>query len=349
MTRFRQHAGPPPSPDSPPSPSPAPSPAPSSDAAPAPAPRTTPRAGHLGRILDLASEQHGVVSRRGLIDQGVPAHVVDHLAKTRVLDPVHRGVYRVGRNLTARGREMAAILACGPAAVISHRSAAAMWQLLPTRRAPVRPEVVLRSGNRRRPGVRVRRLSNLSDDEVTVLDGIPVRTLLDLADDARPRTLERAVTEAMARRLVDPNALQEIMARHAGERGASRFRAALNDDTPALIRSEAEQRFLDLVRKARLALPETNVVVAGHEVDFYWRARGLAVEMDGFAFHSTRRAFERDRRRDLALAAAGVRVVRLTWRRLHSEPEAILVLLALALADTGDREPPFSTSRTTHG
>jgi very-short-patch-repair endonuclease len=102
-----------------------------------------------------------------------------------------------------------------------------------------------------------------------------------------------------------------------------------------LTRSEAEERFLTLIRKAQLPLPETNVSVTGYEVDFYWRPNGFVVEIDGFAFHSSAEMFESDRRRDAVLAASGVRVMRATWRQLTREPEALLVRLTQALAKAG--------------
>jgi very-short-patch-repair endonuclease len=113
----------------------------------------------------------------------------------------------------------------------------------------------------------------------------------------------------------------------------SELRALLTRERgPALTRSEAEERLLALVRQAGLPAPECNVRIAGHEVDFLWRASRLIVEVDGYAFHGSRDAFERDRRRDAELQAVGLTVVRLTWRRLVHEPEAVVALLARRIA-----------------
>jgi very-short-patch-repair endonuclease len=174
-------------------------------------------------------------------------------------------------------------------------------------------------------------------DERTVLDGIPLttpaRTLLDLAGDAHGRMLEGVLAAALRRGLVGEGALSKLLERHPTLRGTSRLRALMSSgQAPALTPSEAEERFLAAIRRAQLPAPETNVMVCGYEVDFYWRSAKLVAEIDGFEFHSSRKMFEADRRREGILAAAGVRVIRITWRQLEKEPEAVLVRLALALS-----------------
>jgi very-short-patch-repair endonuclease len=160
----------------------------------------------------------------------------------------------------------------------------------------------------------------------------PARTLLDLSGLLPARELERAVEEAERTRLVRPAQLAALLARSPGRHGTAALRALLERTTPSTFtRSEAEERLLALVRAARLPDPELNVRIAGHEVDFLWREAGLAVEVDGFAFHSTRAAFERDRIRDGELLGAGLAVLRVTWGQIVSEPEALLVRLAQAL------------------
>lgn len=163
----------------------------------------------------------------------------------------------------------------------------------------------------------------------------PARTLLDLAEVVSSRELERAVAEAQVRGLVRISQLHAAIARAPGRHGAAPLRALLDADTgPALTRSEAEQRLLTLVRAARLRSPETNVRFGRYEVDFLWRAERLVLEVDGYAFHSSRAAFERDRLRDAELQLAGLRVVRVTWRQIVDEPEALVARLAQALAST---------------
>jgi very-short-patch-repair endonuclease len=230
---------------------------------------------------------------------------------------------------------MAAVLACGPSAVVSHRSAATLWAVLGDSVRLPAVDVIVRGCDRRRSGVRIRRIATVEEDEVTRLDGIPVtapaRTLYDLAAVVRPRTLERAVAEACSRRLTDADQIAELVVRHPKGPGLRALRTLLARGSPVLTRSDAEERFLTLLRKARLDPPEVNVDVAGFEVDFLWRREGLVTEIDGFAFHSSPHAFERDRRRDAVLAAEGFNVVRVTWRQLVKEPEAVVVRLARAL------------------
>jgi very-short-patch-repair endonuclease len=159
----------------------------------------------------------------------------------------------------------------------------------------------------------------------------PARTLLDLATVLSPRTLERAFDEAMRMRIVNERLLRELLDRSPGRHGAKALTALLvRTEGPAFTRSEAEERLLALIRAARLPPPELNVRVRRHEVDFLWRDAGLVVEVDGFAYHSTRAAFERDRLRDAELEAMGLRVIRVTWRQIAEEPHALVARLAQA-------------------
>jgi very-short-patch-repair endonuclease len=233
---------------------------------------------------------------------------------------------------------MAAVLACGDGAALSHRNAAQFWTMLPhpARTGPV--DVTVRSGDPRgKPGIRLHRNSGLSRAEIRIRHGIPVtsppRTLLDLAATS-PNDLEQAFAEDRAKRLVSDNDLTALVANHRRHRGIKLLRAIL-EDGPRLTRSEAERRFLALVRRARLPPPEVNVRIGPYEVDFLWRRHRLLVEVDGYAFHSSRAAFERDRRRDAELMADGFKVLRITWRRIVDEPEALVACLAQALARVG--------------
>jgi very-short-patch-repair endonuclease len=178
---------------------------------------------------------------------------------------------------------------------------------------------------------------------VTKLDGIPIttpaRTILDLAATASPRELERALADSLSRRLTTRSELEKLLARARGRRGTAALRAWFTGQGPGLTRSEAEERLLALLRKARLAEPELNVRVNGFEVDFYWRAQRLVAEVDGFAFHADAHAFENDRGRDLVLASVGLRVVRITWKALVKEPEVVLARLAAALAVNAAPDP----------
>lgn len=232
---------------------------------------------------------------------------------------------------------MAAVLACGDAAVVSHRSAALLWGLLPRSSANGPIEVSLLSGYRNpAPSILVHRRRSLAPSETTVKDRIPVtvpvRTLLDLASATGGREVEQAVAQADRMGLVRRGRLEEAVNGWAHCAGVPLLRALLQRSAgPALTRSEAEDRFLRLVRKARLAEPDTNVRIAKAEVDFLWRDARLVVEVDGFAYHSSPDAFERDRRRDAILTAAGYRVLRTTWRQIVDEPEAVIARVAQAL------------------
>lgn len=288
-------------------------------------------------IADLAAAQHGVVARWQLLANGVTTPTVRSRVRSGRLRPVHRGVYQVGPVPGRYAREMAAVLACGPGVVVSHRSAGSLWAILPPPDATTPVELSINSRRPfRRPGVVVHRTLSLDGDDLTHVEGVPitspVRTLLDLAAVLRFRELEQALARAERAELVNRADLSKAIERNRHRPGVTALRALLaGEAVPAMARSEAEERFLQLLRKAQLPSPETNVRVHGFEVDFLWRAQGVAVEVDGFAYHGSQASFEGDRRRDAHLAAQGIHVVRVTWRQLTTEPEAVLVRLAQTL------------------
>jgi very-short-patch-repair endonuclease/predicted transcriptional regulator of viral defense system len=287
-------------------------------------------------LATIAARQHGVLTGAQLAAAGVGQRGVSRRVADGRLHRLHRGVFLLGP-LTGRWtREMAAVLACGATAVLSHRSAAVLWGFY--RAWHGLPEVTVpEGGSRGRPGLRVYRTSRLDPRETRRREGVPVtspaRTLLDLATVVTERDLARAVEEAQVLRLVTPRELAHIAGR--GRPGSAALRAVLNlQHEPSLTRSEAEIAFLELVRDAGLPAPETNVNVLGHEVDFLWRAQKLIVEVDGFAYHSSRQAFERDRRRDARLQAAGFRVVRFTYLQVVNEPHTITACLDTYITKT---------------
>jgi very-short-patch-repair endonuclease len=218
---------------------------------------------------------------------------------------------------------MAATLAGGPDAVASHRTAAAIWQL---KRSEYLEVTAPRE--RRRPGIHIRR-SHLPPDEITTVRGIPVttvpRTLLDLASVLPLHQAERAVNEAELQGLRDRLSLADLVMRYPGRRGTPAIRAILErlESGAALTRSALEDRFLEFLRETRLPRPRFNAQVFGFECDCVWPDQRVVVELDGHAAHSTTAAFERDRARDRIVNAAGWRTVRVTWRQLHMEPEAL--------------------------
>src|SRR4051794_35594732 len=294
-------------------------------------------------IAKLAGRQHGVVARDQLRDLGFGAKAIDHRVARGRLHVIHRGVYAVGhRSLSPRGRWMAAVLACGPDAVLSHRSAAALWGIRPTSR-PVIEVTVPRRGGRNREGVH--RVRSLHPEDCAVVDGIPVtsiaRTLLDLAEVVTRRELERALEEAERKRLFDLRAVERLLRRSRGRRGVKPLRTALAEyrDEPPLTKSELERLFLDFCKKFRLPKPQVNTLVEGYEVDMHWPGTEVIVELDGYAFHSTRAAFERDRERDEQLQLRDYRILRVTYRRLTSKPQELAATLTTLLADQRRRRP----------
>lgn len=256
------------------------------------------------------------------------------------LHTVHRGVYAVGhRRLTRKGVWMAAVLAAGPGAVLSHRSAAALWQLGsdPARHVDVSVPRKLRG----RSAVHVH-VTQLADDETMTVDGIRVttvaRTLLDLGTLLTPHQLELACNEAEIRRLADRPSLGDLLDRYARRHGTRALREILaaQELGTTVTRSTFEDDFLAFFNAAGLPRPLVNFVVpAGgkdHLCDIVWPAARLVVELDGNRTHATRAAFEGDRARDRALQVAGWRVVRITWRQLQQESRALAADLRRLLA-----------------
>ena len=291
-------------------------------------------------VRGLAERQHGVVTRAQLVAMGLESRAIDRRVKAGKLKRLHRGVYLVGLVNPAHAREMAAVLACGPGAFLSHQSAAALWNIL-AQPAPAPPTVTVTARNPgRRSAIKIHRVGALPGDETTTRHRIPVttpaRTLLDLAVHASARELERAVAEAHASNRARRTQLLSLVARHPRHRGVKALRALLEADRdPALTRSEAEGRLLALIRAARLPHPDVNARVGDFVVDILWRDRRLVVEVDGFAYHSSAPAFARDHRREVDLAAAGFQVIRVSRHQIVDEPEATLVRIAQAFARRG--------------
>lgn len=224
---------------------------------------------------------------------------------------------------------MAAVLACGPNAVLSYRAAIALWELRPAPSGPVDVTVPGRS-KRGRKGIRLHNTRALHADDRVVVDGIPItdvhRALLDYAEVARFQQLRLALDAADRRDLLDGRRLEALYSRSRGRRGLKPLRAAVAELTgPApWTQSEFERAFLALIREARLPEPQTNVIVCGHLVDCWWPQARLAVELDGYLWHKTRRSFEDDRRRDVEFALAGIVTVRLTEPRVRYEAETVV-------------------------
>jgi very-short-patch-repair endonuclease len=262
-------------------------------------------------IVALAARQHGMVTTAQLLDAGVERRSIARRVAAGWLVSVHRGVYQVGPVTARYGREMAAMLAIGDGAALSHQSAAVVWGFGRAYEGDVHVTVERRA-RRSRPGIRVHQTLSLN---VAVHNGLPLttpaRTLKDLARTLTDDEVERAREQAHILGLVIPD-------------GGDRY--------PDFTRSEAERRLKRLCKAAQLPMPRTNARVNGYEVDAFWPAHRLIVEVDGYRYHRTRQAFERDRRKDAALQAAGFRVVRITWSRLTTEPYSVSAQLGALLA-----------------
>jgi predicted transcriptional regulator of viral defense system len=297
--------------------------------------------GHAARrereIQEVAARQHGVISLPQLKSAGLTASAVRNRVATGKLQRLHQGVYAVGLAKPSReARYMAAVLACGPGAALSHRSAADLLGLRPCSRRAIEVTAPGRTG-RSRPGIEVHRPTGLEPRDVTYVNGIPcttvARTLLDLAETLDQTALERAIERAETLRIFDLTAVLDVLNRAGNRKGATKLRAALAAylPEPAFTRSELEKRFLALCKEAGIPKPHVNLFGDGKEVDFRWPDRGLIVEVDSLRHHGTRAAFERDRRRDQELTTRGWRVVRFTWRQVVGEPDRVAATLASLL------------------
>jgi very-short-patch-repair endonuclease len=286
-------------------------------------------------IAALADRQHGVVARWQLLAMGLGAGAIEHRLRTGRLFMLHKGVYVVGRqSLTPRGYWMGAVLAAGPGAVLSHRSAAALHGIRQSNQVKI--DVTIPKGHRSdRPTIRIHS-STFDPEDIATVDGIPVtsvaRTILDLAGVLDTDPLLRVVEEADRREKFDLRAMERVMARRPRARGRVKLREILADyrDAPDT-RSKLERDFWALIKTAGLPPPQLNTMVAGFLVDVCWPEWCLVVELDGRHFHARRRAFETDRIRDATLQRHGFRILRITYKRLQEQPDAVLAdILALA-------------------
>jgi very-short-patch-repair endonuclease len=280
----------------------------------------------------LAERQHGVVGRGQLLRLGLTGEAIEVRIRAGRLHPVQAGVYAVGhRAIKREGRWMAAVLVSGPAAVLSHFSAAALWGIQPNSRSRI--DVI--TPHRSRSWATIsRHVIALPADERTVEDGIPVttapRTVFDLAATSPVDQVESAIRQAEYLRLHDQLSLLDLASRYPGRRGVRRVREALAriERLPAgRTRSRLEERFLPFLRRYGLPRPRLNDWITVGEkrfqVDCHWLGTGQIVELDSWEAHGTRSSFREDRARDRTLRTAGFDVTRISWAQLDDEPEAI--------------------------
>jgi Transcriptional regulator, AbiEi antitoxin/Protein of unknown function (DUF559) len=285
------------------------------------------------RAWTLAGKQHGIVARRQLLKLGYSEEAIEHrLAKGR-LHRVARGVYAVGwPQMTRERRWMAAILACGEEAALSHRSAGALWGIAKESRDRIDVSVRRRCEHRR-VGFRARSRPSLPREDIVLHNGIPVtrpvRTLLDLATELDSGALERTVNEADKKDLIDPEGLRNTLKSFPGEPGARPLRTLLDRHTFRLSDSDLELLFRPIAAASGLSAPLTKAWVNGFEVDFFWPELGLVVETDGLRYHRTPTAQARDRLRDQTHTAAGLTTLRFTHRQVKYEPAHVQRVLAM--------------------
>jgi very-short-patch-repair endonuclease len=283
-------------------------------------------------IARLAARQHGVVALWQLTALGISTSGVSRRVADGRLRRIHRGVYAVGP-LDRRGYWMAAVLACGEGALLSHRDAAMLWNLRPANRTTIDVTAPGARG-RRRSRITVHGAARLHPDDRAEVEGIPVtslpRTLLDLAEVTSAQQLRRAYEAAERHGFLNIRALNELVARSNGRRGLPDLRALLDYDPAHAVgsKSDLESQFLDLVREAGLPLPQLNVLVAGFMVDAYWPRGRLVVELQSWEHHGHRQAFERDNERLGRLQVAGYSVLPLTYRHLRDQPDWVVRTIA---------------------
>jgi predicted transcriptional regulator of viral defense system len=293
---------------------------------------------YQGRTADqelarLARASHGVVRRDQLMAVGLTKSEITTRLSRGTLIRVHRGVYRVGhRAPSVEAWYLAAVWACGEGALLRRLAAGHLLELLPGHAAP-RAEVIAR-GERHIEGVRVRRERGLAACDAFVWRGVPVttvaRTMVDLAAVLSVSALARAFHEAGIRYGTTPADVQTVLERRANSRGAANLRAVVHGDEPVLL-SALERRFRRLLAEAGLPLPLTNRPADGRLIDCRWPEHRLTVELDGYRFHRSRHAWERDRHREREARARGDDFRRFTYRDVE-EPHAMLTELSSALS-----------------
>jgi very-short-patch-repair endonuclease len=287
-------------------------------------------------LRKLAERQHGVVAWRQLIALGLTEGQIKSRIKDGQLVRLHRGVFALGhRRIGLYGEWMAATLACGPGAVLSHGTAAQLWGIRGSRK-PI--EVTRVSGHRRPHGIRLHQTRSLPDEHITIEANIPVttleRTLLDTAARLDARQLEHDVAEADRSRRLRWLKLWQVITEHGrGRKGVKRLKrvAAQADPRFADTVSISEVNFLILCREEGLKMPQVNVLVEGKRVDFYWPKERLIVEADSYGFHGDPTAFEKDHQSTVDLEVAGFRVHRTTYKMLEANSRPFLNLLRRSL------------------
>jgi very-short-patch-repair endonuclease len=300
------------------------------------------------RLARIAERQHGVVTTRQLAALGIRGTAVARRVAGGRLVRLYRGVFAVGHfQGTREAHWIAAVMASGRGAVLSHLDAASLWGIYESRAKVIHVTTATRS-MRTQPGIRIHRSRRLDPADVTVKDGIPVttvaRTIIDLTDILNSDRVLRAIREAEYLKLLDLDTLIAAVQRGNGRRNLAALNTALARHRPGqIVREELEHRFLELVHAAGLAEPQTNVRVQTkrrkYRVDCLWPREGVAVELDGRDAHARETAFEDDRARDAALSAIGLRPLRFTWYRVTTEGAEVIAELKATLGQASAASP----------
>jgi very-short-patch-repair endonuclease len=284
----------------------------------------------------IARGHNGCLTWDELLGTGLTPSMVKTRVRRGELVWMYHRVYALGDPaLIPLCRETAALLSFQRGAVLSHRSAAAVWGL--TGKPSGLVHVTLVGHRRPREGVRDHRVKRLERADIRTRSNVrltsPSRTVIDLATEASPMEVEQAIADGLAQRLLTERELMSAMSRIPGNhRGAAAVRALFARDGGAVMtRSGGERKLRALIRSAGLPQPISNATVDGFEVDFYWPEHNLVVELDAYAYHAGRRVVERDRRKDQVLKTLGVTVLRVTGTQLHHEPFAVIARLAQVL------------------
>jgi very-short-patch-repair endonuclease len=290
-------------------------------------------------IAGIGATQRALITRVQLAGLGLGPSAIEHALRRGRLHRIHQGLYSMVSfpALPDLAIELAAVLACGDAALLSHDSAAAVWGLRPSFNGDVHVTVIGKETGRRRPGIRVHRIDALDPRDIRRYQNIPItspaRALLEITPALSDRELERALDEALIHRLISHAAIAAVTNAYPHRRGVARLRALADPGRATTnTRSDGEEVLLAAIRRAGLPVPEVNAKVGNYTADFVWRAQRVIVELDGYDYHRGRAAFERDHQRDAEHQQAGFLVIRVTGRQLNRNLEAILVRIATALA-----------------
>jgi len=290
-------------------------------------------------IGQIAARQRALVTRAQLSELGLGRNAIEYALARGRLYRRHHAVYSLVpfAVLPTLAVELSAVLACGETALLSHHSAAATWGFRSSFNGLIDITAIGSAAAGGRPGIRAHRVTHLDPRDIRRYQNIPItspaRALLEIAPDLSDRELERALDEALIKRLITHAAIDAVANAYPNRRGVARLRARADPGRPTTeTRSGGEEALLAMIRRANLPAPEVNAKVGSYIADFLWPTEKVIVELDGYDYHRGRAAFERDHQRDAEHQRMGYLVIRITGRQLAREPAAILVRIATALA-----------------